>query len=127
MPPAAELRVDFINEFFDPQRPGYDRERYLTALRDPHDETRPLTARVEELGLLDGQPEEVSQALMAWFALWPRASRVQLLGVLHEAVTTEPPRRVLFVYRQTDAPAVEVARADFPTDPVVVIIRGVHP
>jgi hypothetical protein len=36
-------------------------------------------------------------------------------------------QRVLFVYRQTDAP-VEVARADFPSDPlVVIIVRGVHP
>ncbi len=121
---AQAVNAEFVNEFFDPQRAGYDRERYLRALRDPDDQTRPLTDRIDELGVLDGQPEEVSQPLMGWFALWPRASAVQLVRLLLDAVSSD--RRIEFVYRRTDTPA-EVAGADFPTDRVVVIIRGVHP
>jgi hypothetical protein len=126
-PHATDSSVDFVNDFFDPQRKGYDRERYLRALRDPNDTTRPLTDRVDELGLLDGQPEEVSRPLRDWFALWPRTSAVGVVGLLFEALSSEPPRRVLFVYNQTEEPTVEVGRADFPEDPFVVIIRGVHP
>jgi hypothetical protein len=116
----------FLYDFFDPTRTGYDRQRYLTALRDPDDQARPLTDRVSQLGLLDGQPDDVRQALMGWFALWPRASGVQVVRFVFDAVRRDPPKRVLFVYRQTDTP-VEVARADFPEDPLSVIIRGVHP
>jgi hypothetical protein len=126
MPHEDEFDVDFVNEFFDPQRKGYDRERYLAALRDPQDETRSLPARVNELGLLDGQPAEVSRVLMEWFARWPQATAVQVVVLVRDAVGSDPPQRVEFVYRQTDAP-VEVARADFPTDPVVIVIHGVHP
>ena len=127
MPHAAEFRADFLNEFFDLQRGGYDRERCLAALRDPRDKARSLTERVDEIGLLDGQPDDVSRPLMDWFALWPRASQVRLVSLLRDAMSSDPPRRVLFVYRETDTPAVEVSRADFPTDPVVVIVRGFHP
>ena len=126
-PHAMGFSVDFVNEFFDPQRAGYDGERYLAALSDPEDQTRTLTDRINALGLLDGQPEEVSEALMGWFALWPRATGVQVVRLLLDAVSSDPPRRALFIYRQTDAP-VEVARADFPSDPlVVIIVRGLHP
>jgi hypothetical protein len=126
-PHATDSSVDFVNEFFDPQRKGYDRERYLRALRDPDDTTRPLTDRIEEVGLLDGQPEEVSRPLRDWFALWPPASAVKVVHLLFEALGSRPPRRVLFVYSQTAEQTVEVARAEFPEDPFVVIIRGVHP
>jgi hypothetical protein len=124
---AEEFRIDFINDFFDPQRVGYDRERYLRAFRDPDDTTRPLTDRIDELGLLDGQPEEVSRPLNDWVALWPQASAGEVVRLLFEALSSDPPRRVLFVYSQTAEQTVEVARADFPEDPLVVIIRGVHP
>jgi hypothetical protein len=126
-PHATDSSIDFVNEFFDPQRKGYDRERYLRALRDPDDTTRPLTDRIDELGLLDGQPEEVSRPLSDWLALWPRASAGEVVRLLFEALSSDPPRRVLFVYSQTAEQTVEVARADFPEDPFVVIIRGVHP
>jgi hypothetical protein len=124
MPPAREYDVHFVNEFFDPQRTGYNQQRYLTAFQDPDDETRPLMARIEEIGLLEGRGDEVREALTGWFDRWPPAAAVQLVRVLNDAVSSD--KRLLFVYRQTNAP-VEVAVADFPTDQVVVVISGVHP
>jgi hypothetical protein len=143
MPPAEGFNVDFLNHFFDPQRPGYDRARYFAALKDDHDvDTRPLAKRIEEVGLLEGRPEEVRIPLMGWFAIWPRSSQVGLIRLLREAVHPDsPPKRVLFVYRATDGPPA-VERTDFPTrdpfvdpeadpeaagDLIVIIVRGVHP
>jgi hypothetical protein len=124
MPAAAGFDLNFLNEFFDPGREGYDRTRYLNALGS--DENRPLTTRIDDAGLLDDQPEAVREPLMEWFALWPQASGAELVRLLGAAVGSEPPRRVLFVYREGDTP-VEVEGADFPTDPAVVIVRGTHP
>jgi hypothetical protein len=125
MPPAArEFNVDFVNEFFVPGRDGYNKENLLAALRNPQDETPSITDRIRQIGLLEGKPQDVSQALMGWFAVWPRISTFHLLRLLYAAV--EQDRRVQFVYTRSDAP-VEIAMADFPTDPVTVIIRGVHP
>jgi hypothetical protein len=123
MPAAEQFDLDFLNRFFDPEREGYDRARYLRALDE---DARPLTTRIDEVGLLDGQPDEVREPLTQWFGLWPQASGSELVGLLREALGSEPPRRVLFVYRESDAP-VEVEGADFPEDPAVVIVRGIHP
>jgi hypothetical protein len=125
---AQAVRAEFVNEFFDPQRVGYDRERYLRALENPGDQTRSLTDRVQDLGLLDGQPDDVRKSLEGWFRLWPQTAAVEIVRLLREAVGSDPPRRVLFAYHQPEAPeGVEVEGAEFPTDPFVVIIRGVHP
>jgi hypothetical protein len=124
MPPSGQFNVDFFNQFFDPKRKGYDKDKLLAALRNPQDETPPITDRIKQLGLLKGKPQDVSQALMGWFAVWPRISQFHLLRLLDAAV--EQDRRVQFVYSRSDAP-VEIAMADFPTDPLTVIIRGVHP
>jgi hypothetical protein len=128
MPPAEEFNVDFLNTFFDPQRPEYDRDRYLAALSDEDVDNHPLAVRIDEIGLLDGQPAEVRDPLIGWFGIWPRSSAVGLIRLLREAVGSEnqPPRKVLFVYHATDGPP-EVERTDFPTDPFVIIVRGVHP
>jgi hypothetical protein len=124
---AQAVRAEFVNEFFDPQRVGYDRERYLRALEDPDGQTRSLTDRVQLLGLLDGQPEDVRESLIGWFGLWPQTAADAIVRLLREAVGSDPPRRVLFAYHQTGASGVDVEGAEFPTDPFVVFIRGVHP
>ena len=128
MPPAEEFNVDFLNDFFDPERPGYDRNRYAAAFSDEDVDTHPLAARIDEIGLLDGQPAEVRDPLIGWFGIWPRSSAVGLIRLLREAVGSEadPAPKVLFVYRATDGPPV-VERTDFPTDPFVIIVRGLHP
>ena len=126
MPPAEGFNVQFLNDFFDPQRPGYDRERYLAALSDDDVLTRSLAERIDDVGLLDDQPENVRTPLMGWFAIWPATSAVGLIRLLREGVGSAPPKQVLFVYRATDGPPA-VERTDFPTDPFVIIIRGVHP
>jgi hypothetical protein len=125
MPPAEGFDVQFLNDFFDPQRPGYDRGRYFAALSDDVVDTRPLASRIEEVGLLEDQPDEVRLPLMSWFAIWPKSSAVGLIRLLREAVS-EPPKRVFFVYRATDGPPA-VERTDFPADPFVIMVRGVHP
>lgn len=125
MPPAEEFDIDFLNQFFDPQRPGYDREKYFAAVSDDDVDTRPLVTRIAATGLLDDQPESVSLPLTSWFAIWPKSSAVGLIRLLREAVS-DPPKRVLFVFRGTDGPPA-VERTDFPTDPFVIIVRGVHP
>jgi hypothetical protein len=124
MPPAENFDVGFLTTFFDPERPGYDRDRYLSALDG--DEARPLTTRIDETGLLDGQPDDVRGPLSQWFAGWPEASGVELVRLLRDAVSSEPPLAVLFVYRVGDMP-VEVEGADFPKDPAVIMVRGFHP
>ena len=137
MPPAEGFDIDFLNHFFDPQRPGYDRQRYVAAVSDDDVDARPLAMRIEETGLLDGQPEDVSSSLTSWFAIWPKSSALGLIRLLREAVTPDPPKRVLFVFRATDGPPA-VERTDFPkkdpfADPdvagdlIVIIVRGVHP
>lgn len=128
MPPLAArgFNIQFLNDFFDPQRPGYDHERYVAALSDDDVDTRPLATRVEEAGLLEGQPDEVRSPMMSWFALWPKSSAVGLIRLLREAVSPDSPTRVMFVYRATDGPPA-VERTDFPTDPFVIMVRGVHP
>jgi hypothetical protein len=128
MPPAAgEFNVDFVNEFFVPGPQGYStekKERLLAALRNPQNQTPSIADRITQMGLLEGKDPTVSQALIGWFAIWPRISLFHLLRLLQAAV--EQDRGVRFVYSRSDAP-VEIAMADFPTDPVTVIIRGVHP
>jgi hypothetical protein len=120
-PHATDSSVDFVNEFFDPQRKGYDRERYLRALRDPDDTTRPLTDRIEEVGLLDGQPEEVSRPLRDWFALWPPASAVKVVHLLFEALGSRPPRRGSVRRHHPRRPSLALRPKDQPDDP-----RGGH-
>jgi hypothetical protein len=137
MPPAEGFDIDFLNHFFDPQRPGYDGAKYFAAVSDDDVDTRPLATRIVETGLLDGQPESVSLPLTSWFAIWPKSSAVGLIRLLREAVRPESPKRVLFVFRGTDGPPA-VERTDFPTkdpfadpetagDLIVIIVRGVHP
>jgi hypothetical protein len=122
MPPAEEYDVHFLNEFFDPERAGYNKEQYLAALSD---DGRSLADRIDQIGLLEGQPGEVTEALGPWFANWPQAAQQQVVDLLREGVTNGT--RVQFVFRRTDTPGVDVARADFPTKPLTILVSAMHP
>jgi len=107
-----------------------DQARYLEVLAGD----RPLRARAEALGLLDGQPDDVRQYLPEWFDSWAQQApgvEQRLLRRLHDAVEARPKEGILFVFCQVDegpgVPYLTLENVTFPTDPVVFVLRGVHP
>jgi hypothetical protein len=134
MPPGQGLEnhdaddLESINHVFDPGRVRRTKktlDKYKKAL----DKTRtvPFATRVTEIGLLDHVPSATRTRYLKWFgnaSIWDAATVTKLLALLNAAVRAK--RGVHFVWVPAASPKVSIAKAEFPEDPMHIVITGPH-